>query len=461
MTDKILKDTCPKVSDSEYEANKNLGSILTMIKIVIIGMLMMNHFACPLSAQKLHFESNKPLGEAKGIYPGRVTWVRDSSVARWNGKDGHWWDDGNIDQGRLEAMYGKSLCALSGTQSAKKAWQKIFRYYNEQNGRGRRGYKKGETIAIKINLNNTYDTGDRDNDIDQSPQATVAILRQLTANAGVPQECITIYDATIGWKKRAMPDRIYKPVHRLFPRVKWMSAAGSQGVDSAHWVKDAITYTDPGVTLGTVLPRAVTDASYLINIALLKGHEISGVTLCAKNHFGSIPFPARMHGTHTVSQMTGTEGDYSAYVDLMGCPNLGKKTLLYIVDGIYGMQTNVGAPRAGRDRWKMFGNQWSASYFMSLDPVAIECVCMDFLFAEFGGELGFSGAPQFRKGSSQNCDNYLKEAAKGRNTKLGDYRPNGVKTGSLGVFEHWNNARDKQYSRNLGKEEGIELYEVK
>ncbi len=461
MTDKILKDTCPKVSDSEYEANKNLGSILTMIKSVIIGLLMMNHFACPLSAQKLHFESNKPLGEAKGIYPGRVTWVRDSSVARWNGKDGHWWDDGNIDQGRLEAMYGKSLCALSGTQSAKKAWQKIFRYYNEQNGRGRRGYKKGETIAIKINLNNTYNTDDRDNDIDQSPQATVAILRQLTANAGVPQECITIYDATIGWKKRAMPDRIYKPVHRLFPRVKWMSAAGSQGVDSAHWVKDAITYTDPGVTLGTVLPRAVTDASYLINIALLKGHEISGVTLCAKNHFGSIPFPARMHGTHTVSQMTGTEGDYSAYVDLMGCPNLGKKTLLYIVDGIYGMQTNVGAPRAGRDRWKMFGNQWSASYFMSLDPVAIECVCMDFLFAEFGGELGFSGAPQFRKGSSQNCDNYLKEAAKGRNTKLGDYRPNGVKTGSLGVFEHWNNARDKQYSRNLGKEEGIELYEVK
>lgn len=166
MTDKILKDTCPKVSDSEYEANKNLGSILTMIKIVIIGLLMMNHFACPLSAQKLHFESNKPLGEAKGIYPGRVTWVRDSSVARWNGKDGHWWDDGNIDQGRLEAMYGKSLCALSGTQSAKKAWQKIFRYYNEQNRRSRRGYKKGETIAIKINLNNTYNTDDRDNDID-------------------------------------------------------------------------------------------------------------------------------------------------------------------------------------------------------------------------------------------------------------------------------------------------------
>jgi hypothetical protein len=26
------------------------------------------------------------------------------------------------------------------------------------------------------------------------------------------------------------------------------------------------------------------------------------------------------------------------------------------------------------------------------------------------------------------------------------------------VHEHWNNAVDKKYSRNLGKEKGIELY---
>jgi len=45
--------------------------------------------------------------------------------------------------------------------------------------------------------------------------------------------------------------------------------------------------------------------------------------------------------------------------------------------------------------------------------------------------------------------------------KEGDYSLNGVKTGSLGVSGQWNNARDKQYSRNLGRREGIELYEVK
>jgi hypothetical protein len=39
------------------------------------------------------------------------------------------------------------------------------------------------------------------------------------------------------------------------------------------------------------------------------------------------------------------------------------------------------------------------------------------------------------------------------------YQPakDGKVLGSLGVHEHWNNATDKQYSRNLGKGAGIEL----
>jgi hypothetical protein len=36
----------------------------------------------------------------------------------------------------------------------------------------------------------------------------------------------------------------------------------------------------------------------------------------------------------------------------------------------------------------------------------------------------------------------------------------GIRCRSLGVFEHWNNASDKKYSRNLGKKHGIELFPV-
>jgi hypothetical protein len=38
-----------------------------------------------------------------------------------------------------------------------------------------------------------------------------------------------------------------------------------------------------------------------------------------------------------------------------------------------------------------------------------------------------------------------------------DPQRNNADVKSLGVMEHWNNATEKKYSRNLGKKEGIEL----
>ena len=404
------------------------------------------------------FTPNQPIGEAKGVCPGRVTLVRDTAVATWNGKDGHWWDEGNINQALLDKMFDQSIRMLADAKDSRNAWEKMFRYFNRTHGRGNVGYKPGELIAIKINLNNTFETDDRDNDIDQSPQGLMSLLGQLTRMAGVREQDIMVYDASIGFRPRAIPDRIYHPVLAAFPHIRWMSARGSRGVEPADWVDGAIQYTNPDVRLGNALPRAVVEATYIINLALLKGHEISGITAGAKNHFGSIQWPFKEHGNSTVSQFQAEPGAYSALVDLMGCPNLGGKTLLNIIDGIYGMQTNVGAPRADRDSWKnVFDGKWSSCCLMSQDPVAIECVALDLLYAEFGHDLGFSGAPQFPKGSSRNCDNYLREAATGHNARLGDYRPNGVPTGSLGVFEHWNNPREMKYSRNLGKKQGIEL----
>jgi hypothetical protein len=38
-----------------------------------------------------------------------------------------------------------------------------------------------------------------------------------------------------------------------------------------------------------------------------------------------------------------------------------------------------------------------------------------------------------------------------------DPQRKGVAASSLGVMEHWNNITEKKYSRDLGKNEGIEL----
>ncbi len=404
---------------------------------------------------------NTPFGTARGIFPGRVTFVRDPRAARWDGKTGRWWDAGSIDEEALQGMFSKSLRALTGASSDAGAWTKLFTSHNATHERGDCGHVAGETVAIKINVNNTHKYDDVLNHIDQSPQATRAILLQLTGPGGVAQKDILVYDASVGWKVRALPDRIYNPLHAEFPEVRWMDGQGLNGRERADWVDGSISYTSPEAGLGGMLPRQIVDAAYLINFALFKGHEMSGVTLCAKNHFGSIKFPQKDHAKY-VTPMNRPMSDCSAYVDLMGCPNLGAKTMLYIVDGIYGMMTNVGDPNPVRDKWKtLFSGEWSSCYFMSQDPVAIDSVCLDFLRSEYPVDLGFSGNKHFPLGAIRNCDNYLHEAAAGVNALLGPYKPNGVVIGSQGVHEHWNNSTDRKYSRNLSPEgKGIELFTV-
>ena len=58
------------------------------------------------------------------------------------------------------------------------------------------------------------------------------------------------------------------------------------------------------------------------------------------------------------------------------------------------------------------------------------------------------------------ADMYLLEAAMANQPPSGtfyDPEKDGTRLKSLGVVEHWNNPNDKKYSRNLGKNEGIEL----
>ena len=60
-------------------------------------------------------------------------------------------------------------------------------------------------------------------------------------------------------------------------------------------------------------------------------------------------------------------------------------------------------------------------------------------------------------------DNWLHESSEADNPASGlfyDPAATGTRLASLGVHEHWNNATDKQYTRNLGTGDGIELYRI-
>jgi uncharacterized protein (DUF362 family) len=186
----------------------------------------------------------------------------------------------------------------------------------------------------------------------------------------------------------------------------------------------------------------------MINMALLRPHGMAGLTLIGKNHFGSVYFPKDggwsprvLHGS---VMRTSPMGSYNALVDLMGHRHLGGKTMLNILDGLYTAEHNEG----NVVRWASLGDQWASTILMSQDPVALDSVGLDLLRNE-------PRATQVRG----NADNYLHEGALAAKAPSGvTYNPDGRGAlASLGVHEHWNNATDRKYSRNLGRKEGIEL----
>jgi hypothetical protein len=111
-------------------------------------------------------------------------------------------------------------------------------------------------------------------------------------------------------------------------------------------------------------------------------------------------------------------------------------------------------------KWGMepFKTDFPSSIFISQDGVAIESVCLDFLRAEADKNRLFNDRPFFPA-----VDDHLHQAADKANwpkDMVYDPEGDGTEIKSLGVHEHWNNPTDKQYSRNLGTGQGIELIKI-
>jgi uncharacterized protein (DUF362 family) len=403
--------------------------------------------------------ANQPIGQAKGVFPGRVVWVHDPNAAKWDGDTarGGWYEDRFTDPVLAEQMLSKSLRLLTGAKTDAEAWAALFRHFNRTHGRGDVGYRPGEKIAMKLNLNCSTDRrADPKQGPYNTPQVTRALLRQLVKQAGVREADLVVYDAS-----RFVNDSVFVPCHAEFPGIRFEDQDGGQGRFKIQPDKNvAIHFGDPKTPDSgkTYLPACVTGATYLINGAVMKGHSLAAVTLCAKNHFGSVyreiagpqaPYhgwtPSNMHDSITTENRA--MGTYNALVDLMGHKDLGGKTMLYLIDGLYAAPHQSVLP----ERWQSppFNGHWTASLFASQDPVALESVVVDFFAAEKTAAR-MVGA----------VDNYLHEAALAHQPPSGThYDPEGDGTllESLGVHEHWNGPAKRQYSRNLGTGQGVEL----
>lgn len=377
---------------------------------------------------------NVPLGVGKGIHPGRVAWIHDPGVAQWDGRTGLWVEDRWNNQAKADDMVREAVIQLSGEPDAKKAWKALFKHFNKTHGRGNRGYKKGESIAVKLNMNNAITHHDTI-ELNSSPFVTLALVRSMVNEGKVRQQDIILCEPS-----RAITDSIYNKIKREFPYVRLIDNIGGEGREKCEYYPEQIVYSEDNGKMARGLAKCVVDADYLINTALLKTHSGPGVTLTAKNWYGAtdINLLWRQNAHNNISQdkRHGKPG-YKTFVDFMAHKHLGQKTLLFVIDGTYGSRDVNGAP-APKWQKEPFNGDWACSLIVSQDEVACDAVGMDILIGEW---------PEFE--SMNYCDEYLREAAMIPHAPSGTvYKQEGKPLEQpLGLFEHWNNQRERKYTK--------------
>jgi hypothetical protein len=451
---------------------------------------------------------NQPMGVARGIFPGRVVWIHNSNAVNQKCKPDSlnhaWWAAENNNQSTIDSMVSAAIDSLTGQKSDSAAWQALFQYNNAARGKGAVGYVAGEKIFIKINECSAWGgnfnattlakvNGGQYGMSETTPAMALSVLHQLVDIAHIAQT-----DIYIGDPIRNIYKEWYAQWQPKYPNVHYIgygnyASLGRERVKASK--TNLIHYSDRGTVLhpnsnsysiatvdttkkiwNDTLYSVFDDAEYLINLPQLKGHMRAGITLFAKNHFGShtrgdashlhqgLPCPVEMEND---TSRFGY-GLYRIQVDLMTHSPLRKKNLIFLLDGLWGTNFEQNKPV----KWQMapFNNTYSSSVLASLDNVGIESVAYDFLRSEFTVARSkliptTSGYPHADHAFPQmrGLDDYLHQAADSANWPKGiKYDPDstGVYIASIGVHEHWNNATEKKYSRNLGTGTGIELMSV-
>lgn len=365
---------------------------------------------------------NAPIGTGKGIYPGRVVWVYNPEAAKWTGT-GYYWAVAANPQSQYNKSFTAGINALTGGSNDADSWDKIFRWYNSTHGRAGIGYKPGDKVAIKINMNNSDAPADNAGNVaNANPQSCVACVQSLV-NAGIPQA-----DIWIGDPSRAVTDNVYNALRTAFPNIHIVDYFGNNGRETTTTVKNVFPNND-------VYPNESAcfyNARYIVNMPLLKGHEGQAITFGSKNFYG-------INGLKPIwFENDGKHPGLSALTNYMTNENFGGKTVLWVMDAMYPTRDVGGVPDK---KWAEapFNGRPASSFIMSLDGVAEESVSLDFFYQHYSDEIS-------NNGGMNNAEAYMIAAAQA----------------NVGVHEHWNNNIDRKYTKNINPQaiSGIELVNV-
>lgn len=274
-------------------------------------------------------------------------------------------DDAHVDQAVVDQMVSRGMQELTDTDTVEATWGVILPHY-----------QPGEIVAIKVNFNCAGGWGDSDDYVDALPQVVNSVIAGLKTR-GVAEGDIRVFDST-----RPIPDRFRALID--YPGIEYYGRYGNgddvkrstfdSELASAHVDFSASEYPSTTHKISDVL----VESDYLINMPIMKRHGGAGITLSAKNHFGSIDLAGFDH-----DYIYLTRSRYAAnrnpIVDINTNTHIKDKTVLIVGDALYaGWRSNNTPPQP----WSSFGGDSPNMLFFAVDPVAVDSVMFDYLDRE-------------------------------------------------------------------------------
>ncbi|MBI4704560.1 MAG: DUF362 domain-containing protein [Deltaproteobacteria bacterium] len=228
---------------------------------------------------------------------------------------------GAVDAGKLADLLGAALTRAGGAKGPVEALRRLFR--------------PADVVGIKVNT--IAGRG-----LSPHPELVLRLAGWLQ-EAGVAARNVVIWDRT----DRELSGAGFA-LNRDGPGVRCLGTNEDYDWTPLEWGAG-----------GSCFARLLTsELTALINVAVLKDHDLAGISAGLKNWYGAIHNPNKHHG-----------GGCNPYVaHLAAFPLIRDKLRLTLVDGLVG-QCHGGPARSPRWAWP-----WSG-VLCSTDPVAIDAVC--------------------------------------------------------------------------------------
>jgi len=344
-----------------------------LVKLLMISVLLI-HLCLPFALAGYYSARYWILSQGRiqyGITNNMVIRVHSSAATNWDFSTGYYWEA--VDQTVVNQMVEEGVKAFTGVADAQTAWQTILT-----------GYMPGDIVGIKVNGNDMPGFTNNQNYINTLPQLINAVINGVTS-IGVPETDVWVIEPTGSSNGyRSFYAYYYTLINGLYPGVHLLDR-DDISFGSNPELRVSFPYTGD-----LYITDQMAEIDHLINIPIMKAITTYwGITGAIKSMQGNIQNQIGLHDH--LGRTTADNPNVLIYQN----QHIINKTRLIVGDGLFGMWTGMHFPESSHDipqPWQTFSNDAPNSLFFARDPVAIDCVMVDYINAE-RTERGLSSLP--------------------------------------------------------------------